>query len=297
MRYFRREQGFKNQRLYVVPRSILSSAYLSPLERELQLTDAGYYPSAAGHEKTRDRPIEEGVFLFCVRGEGVIDIGGRTSAMHASECCFLPGKTPHRYRSSDHSPWSIYWFHIRGDSVREYAEPVWTRREPVPVTDDGSETVRALFEAILDTMAGGYSRGILFHASRLAAAVMTAVFYANGGFHPDLRRSSSLGLERTAAEMRDRVERGASFSLEEMAACAELSIPHFTVLFRTRFGYTPVEYFTRLKVQKACKILEFTDYPIARVADVAGYADPYYFSRVFRRIMDTSPSMYRKAVR
>jgi len=41
-------------------------------------------------------------------------------------------------------------------------------------------------------------------------------------------------------------------TLEAMAAAVNLSPSHFLFLFKTKMGFPPIEYFNRLKVQKAC---------------------------------------------
>ncbi|MNW68056.1 Arabinose operon regulatory protein [compost metagenome] len=48
---------------------------------------------------------------------------------------------------------------------------------------------------------------------------------------------------------------------------------------------------------RARHLLDTTAAPVKAVADEIGYDDPYYFSRLFRRIHDVSPSEYRRRVK
>jgi YesN/AraC family two-component response regulator len=41
-------------------------------------------------------------------------------------------------------------------------------------------------------------------------------------------------------------------------------------------------------------LLDTTSQSILEVARAVGYEDPYYFSRIFRKVMAESPSQYRK---
>ncbi|MDR0449883.1 MAG: helix-turn-helix transcriptional regulator, partial [Treponema sp.] len=58
-------------------------------------------------------------------------------------------------------------------------------------------------------------------------------------------------------------------------------------------GYAPMEYFLRLKIQAAARDIFFSDSLIQDIAAIYGIEDPYYFSRLFKRIMGVSPRQYR----
>ncbi len=51
--------------------------------------------------------------------------------------------------------------------------------------------------------------------------------------------------------------------------------------------------FNHLKTQKACQYLQFTDLRVNEIADRLGIEDPYYFSRMFTKIVGVSPNKYR----
>jgi transcriptional regulator GlxA family with amidase domain len=98
-------------------------------------------------------------------------------------------------------------------------------------------------------------------------------------------------VERVIEWMRTHVEQRAE--LPALAARAALSVPHFSVLFRRRTGYPPVDYFLRLKVRRACELLDTTTLRIEEIAASVGCADAFYFSRLFRRVMGKAPRDYR----
>ena len=55
-----------------------------------------------------------------------------------------------------------------------------------------------------------------------------------------------------------------------------------------------MEYFNHLKVQQACQHLLFTNSRIKEVAFEVGISDPYYFSRMFTKVMGMSPKEYKE---
>ena len=92
--------------------------------------------------------------------------------------------------------------------------------------------------------------------------------------------------------MRDNLNR--PMSLSELADIAGWSAAHFSTVFRKQVSVAPMEYFTRLKVQRACTKLKMTRETIAAISASLGYNDSFYFSRLFRRHIGMSPTDYRK---
>ena len=50
-------------------------------------------------------------------------------------------------------------------------------------------------------------------------------------------------------------------------------------------------------MKEAKRLLETTDEPIARVGELSGYPDQFYFSRNFRKETGENPTKYRKSRR
>ncbi|MCB0166075.1 MAG: helix-turn-helix transcriptional regulator, partial [Anaerolineae bacterium] len=64
-------------------------------------------------------------------------------------------------------------------------------------------------------------------------------------------------------------------------------------VFKKKTGYAPIDYFIRLKIQKACELLETTDQQVSEIGHSLGYPDIYYFSRLFKKVVGLSPRQYR----
>lgn len=86
-------------------------------------------------------------------------------------------------------------------------------------------------------------------------------------------------------------------SLDELAAEVRLSPFHFSRMFRQSLGVPPRVYLTRLRMEKACELLEFTDLPVTEIALEVGYSSNQVLARVFAKHRRMSPSDYRRAMR
>ncbi|WP_121357780.1 helix-turn-helix transcriptional regulator [Flavisolibacter nicotianae] len=80
-----------------------------------------------------------------------------------------------------------------------------------------------------------------------------------------------------------------NITLQELCQQFYYSPSRFSGLFKLRTGYSPIEYFIQLKMQKASQLLDFTDQSIKDIASEFGFDDPYYFSRRFRKTIGVSP--------
>lgn len=83
-------------------------------------------------------------------------------------------------------------------------------------------------------------------------------------------------------------------TLEEVAAEIYMNPQYFSRVFKQQTGNTFSRYVTELRIQRACELLETTDYPAYRIAIECGFSDPSYFSRVFSCMMEMTPQAYRK---
>lgn len=78
-----------------------------------------------------------------------------------------------------------------------------------------------------------------------------------------------------------------------LAARANISPSHFFALFKRQIGCAPIDYFIRLRMQQACRLLDETGLSVKEVAATLGYDDPFYFSRIFKSVNEVAPSEYR----
>jgi len=83
-------------------------------------------------------------------------------------------------------------------------------------------------------------------------------------------------------------------TIGRLAAEAGLSRSQFDRQFLRLFGSTPRDYLTRVRVRAASGLLVETDDQVTQIALATGFYDHSHFSRTFRRVMGTSPCLFRQ---
>ncbi|MDT4762240.1 AraC family transcriptional regulator [Sphaerochaeta sp. PS] len=85
-----------------------------------------------------------------------------------------------------------------------------------------------------------------------------------------------------------------SLSSEELTEIAHMSTSTLNRYFKLATGLSPLEFHTHKRIAYACTLIQKRGLSIAEIAQATGFSDPNYFSRQFRKIMDTTPKEYQK---
>jgi AraC family transcriptional regulator len=88
-------------------------------------------------------------------------------------------------------------------------------------------------------------------------------------------------------------QRSQEFRLSRLAQEADMSTFHFSRLFKRSTGLAPSQYFIRLRMAEAQRLLRETRRSVIEIGLEVGYASPSHFAQVFRREVGVSPSDYR----
>ena len=138
-----------------------------------------------------------------------------------------------------------------------------------------------------------YSTGDFWGAETLTelkgcfkAAVQSVVDYllANKSANPEITRFLQY--------LEDHVDE--NISLEEAAGWCALGKSQFCILFKKAAGDTFVNYFNGLKMKKAFTLLGSSNIQVQEAASRIGIHDISYFSRLFKKYYNMSPSDVRK---
>ncbi len=85
-------------------------------------------------------------------------------------------------------------------------------------------------------------------------------------------------------------------TLEEIAAKLFVSGEYLSAQFRKETGVTFTGTVRRYRIEKVKRLLLETQLKLSQIADLSGYSDPKYMSRVFKEETGMLPSEYRKSV-
>jgi AraC-like DNA-binding protein len=276
----------------VLPREIAVRCRRLPIIQDLYCTDIGHFPSARFHYVQRSKPVRETILIYCTDGGGWCRLRRRRWRVRRGDALFVPANVPHTYGADHKVPWSILWVHFAGLRMAKFTQALDVSLErPVVHVPDSARIVQA-FEELYRYVGHGYTDTDLLGLSTELTRFLGLFKVGRRAAHAKARYGEKRILA-SMAYMRSNLQR--ALTLADLARQACLSPSHYVALFRKHANASPLVFFTRLKMQAACALLDGTAEPVKTVAHRIGYRDPLYFSRRFRRFMGLAPSAYRLA--
>lgn len=273
---------------FIVPHPIVAAMQDHPLCAELYPTAFGYYPQAKDHAVERV-VHDDNLLIYCVRGRAALTADGRERTVHGGQVVVLRQGLPHRYRADDEDPWTIYWVHFAGTRAADYLER--SDGNPFDVVSNVGILTKVMtdFAELLDARHSTYPQAAFVHAANNLKQLICYLAM------PRPEAAEADMVDRANALMLERLAFG--ITLDELAEAVHLSRHHFVRRYRALTGTTPLARFNQLRIDRACQMLDGTTHPVSTIADKLGFEDPYYFSRLFRRVVGLSPTEYRRVRR
>jgi AraC-like DNA-binding protein len=288
----RKKEGFEGQKAIVIPRKILASqCENNNITGKLYITDIGYYPKAKFHYRERLHGADQHILIYCTDGKGSVRISKSEYAIKPGDFFIIPKNIAHIYASNDTNPWTIYWIHFKGDVADDIVALGQKQLEGYKGFVHYNDARISLFNNMYDQLERGYGSDNIIYANMCVWHYLTT-FIFHDKFNVEDRLSKYDTIDRAIDFMSEKIDQ--MINLEDIAKTVNLSSSHFSSLFKKKTGFSPIDYFNHLKVQKACQYLLFSDLRVKEIAFKLGVDDQYYFSRLFSKVMGVSPNEYRE---
>ena len=274
-----------------IPPSIFERDSNNPLIQDLFVTWIGYYEKALGHV-LRPRIFEdEYCLLYCIDGKGTLQSMQNTYSISAGDCFFLFKGVEHSYFADKQFPWSKYWSCFSGRLASAYLHQIGvTAENPVLHLGIDSQIVNWFYDT-MEVFQTGFHPANILHASTNLRCIFSRIIDLQ--FGKQLMTSSTLTMNDILEYMLANLSH--PLSLDELAESTGMSKYSLIRKFREKTGYPPLEYFTRLKIQRACQLLQTEGKKVKDISEELGFSSPYYFSLVFKHYTNLSPSQFRSS--
>lgn len=287
----KKKEGFRGQKAIVIPKTVINNRCAkNPVIGSLYITNMGYYPKAQYHYRQRLQGADQHILIYCHEGSGMIKLDKTEYRIEAGDFFLIPGKTKHSYGADEHNPWTIYWVHFKGTAANEIVELCKKNNNWKGFAGAGVKSLE-LFQEIYSQFERGYGTDTLLYANMCFWHFLGTLLFHEKAEKPHSQHNKN-AVDKAIDLFSTHIDQ--VLTLEEIAAAANLSPAHFSTVFKKKTGFSPIEYFNHLKIQKACQYLQFTNLLIKEIAHALGIQDQYYFSRLFTRVMGISPNDYRE---
>jgi AraC family transcriptional regulator, arabinose operon regulatory protein len=256
----------------------------------LWVTACGHHASDASYQLP-SRITSECIVILTLGGSGWVRLGDRTATVEVDDLVLLPPRVSHGYGTGPGGEWDLLWAHVNGPAVAPLLTFCPGQGVTVALRTGRAEELTRLLSSALVEMTDRRDGYEIAAAGYVDQAIRLAIV--------DARRGPERAPERAVAIARDvqdyvQAHLGAAFALTDIADSVHLSPAYLCRVFKATTGFSPLEYATKQRLNRAKHLLHATDLPVATIAHQVGYDDAGYFTRVFRATTGTNPSAFRR---
>lgn len=215
---------------------------------------------------------------YVVSGRGSLQKNGETFPVQAGQIFVIHPNEITYYKADDRLPWHYIWVGFEsGISLpRVLVQPVIS----LPAAGE-------IFSRMRESAAMEAGREAFLCGEIWALLALLLQHSASDG-KPESPRQDYVNAAKTFME----TEYMRGISVAALAAQLNLDRSYFSSLFKKATGKSPMQYLTRLRLEKGAQLMREYGQTPGEAAASTGYADVFSFSRMFRRYYGVSPTTY-----
>ncbi|MDF2964265.1 MAG: helix-turn-helix protein [Paenibacillus sp.] len=253
---------------------------------------ADHFHKSYGFQGHRSKGTKDWLMIYTVSGSGSFRVDRKVQVCGQGDVAILPPGIPHHYAANEEGGWELLWSHF-------IPLPEWNHWLQLPRTEEQLYYLHIHDKSVQLRIEQAFNR--LIHDSRktgksnqdLAMLALAEILILLHQSHLQQVDNQPLD-ERIDDVLHYMLEHlHQKLSLAEVASKAGLSESRFCHLIKEQTGETYVELLTKMRLQKAAKLLAFTNRRIYQIASDVGFDSAYYFTRRFTLHYGVSPTAYR----
>ena len=270
---------------FLLPIALLHALQKHPLSRDLFPIAAGFYLRDSRRYSNPPSPIF--LVYYCIGGKMNLHTDAGDRPVVSGDLVVIPLKLAH---ITDASAASCTYFWVSYSGKLSAAFTQFINASDLVVHLGLHPDLIAQFEALCNFRTSNFTLDTFINGANWLRVLLTSISLILS--QKTNRSKDRIDLDWIRNFMEGRID--SSLNLQELAESVNLSTYHFARTFKKLTGQSPMHFFTQLRLQQACHLLDTTRQPIKQIASAVGYTDPQYFSRIFRRTIGMTPHAYRK---
>ncbi|MCA0758075.1 AraC family transcriptional regulator [Paenibacillus sp. N4] len=284
-----------------------NAVYLTA-DRMPLVRDIGWNRTASAYTHP-DRLLDYDVFLFVTKGSMQVIEDETEYFVGEKEHLFLKSGLRHWGLPGTEPGTSWYWIHFRS-----VADDKITYKEHLPIPELGlydprhyeyrfmlpkhgtspfHNTLENRLMKLLDEyhlpQGHGMTR-ISMQACGLFLDLHQAIIQPESGQSAGGKRDMLVGKVMSYLSL----HADKDFESERLSSHLSLNYSYLSATFKKLTGQSVIEAHTKLRMNKAIDLMRNTPMNVAEVSERLGYKNPYYFSRVFKKVLGEAPSTYSR---
>lgn len=236
---------------------------------------------------SRFGPIIRNVYILecCTSGYGSVIINGTEFTINPGSCyILLPGDTV-IHKTHTEQPREGYWCALDGISVGKHVENAGITSQNPFIAKEFFAPICQLLEQLTQLWVCR-DAGAQLRQTACAYGILGVMLQNKPATEKSTLIDMAVGLIQ--------IHYPEPMTVASLAEQVGLERTYFSDLFKQKTGHSPYQYLTRLRIQKACQLMQ--ENSISDTAYLVGM-EPHNFGRVFKKEVGCSPRDYLRKLR
>lgn len=281
------------KRYFRIPIPLIEEQKKNVLIRDLYLTEIGEVEVEAGTIWSSNSALENYLLAYCAKGSGIVLISGEQVPVSSDQFFIIPKGEEFKFYSVLNVNTQLLTANFDGRKARQLGKEFSVVRNLIPSVNNMVANREMLFDEIFNNLSKGFHDENLEYVNFCFGHLLATFIYANRT-SDDLADESNPIVRRAINYLGKNLEK--KLSLNQLSKEMGYSPTYFSTLFKKETNYSPISYFSHLKIVKACELLDYTSMKVKEISFHLGYSDPYYFTKDFTKKMGLSPRNYRNRI-
>lgn len=231
--------------------------------------------------------------LYIAAGKAHFHFDDKEQVVTAGHMVLYRPKEPQKYEYYGEDQTEVYWVHFTGGNVKNILRSYGlTDDKRVFYCGSGLD-----YQNLFRTMINELQMCKVNYAEMLEMYLRQIFIMLQRHFLNSLKTDNAHVVEEiNKATLYFNEHYSEDISIDEYAQNNHVSVSWFIRNFKQCTGSTPMQYILSKRIYNAEILLHDSTYNVTEIAEIVGYDNPLYFSRIFKKVKGISPSEYRKNI-
>ncbi|MHC5531057.1 AraC family transcriptional regulator [Priestia megaterium] len=254
-----------------------------------------FYVTSAGSWRHQTHINRQGEFphyqwIQCIKGRGELHVNDEVYIIKENEGMFLTPHVPHEYYPVT-SEWQVCWVSFNGSVIDDIMLSLqFINSGKIVLTN--AESLYRMLQELMNRLEENHTSSTM-QCSELLYSVILKLRQDSVYIESKSRLQQITQLNPVLRYIEEYYHQ--PLTLEVLAQQLSVTEQYTCLLFQQSLGIRPFEYVTRVRIQKAKKLLlKNNQISVQDIARQVGYEHPSYFIKRFKEQENVTPTIFRK---
>lgn len=226
---------------------------------------------------------------YILGGTGIYKARGKLFRLKEGDAFLIcPGELIY-YEADKKTPWTYTWIGMQGIKIKGYLERT-SLIEDLVCHYGQDDQMRLCHEKMFEADKLPQNRDLIMNSIMYEYLFLLARKFPKTHVTTEKKKSDYVekALNYIESYYSDPI------TIQDIADYLNINRSYLHRIFKAFTGFSVQNYLLDYRIRQACILLKDSTHSIRTIANSVSYADPLYFSRIFRQKMGISPSEYRK---